>query len=178
MNLIVAVDENWGIGYKNELLCHIKEDLKRFKKFTSGNVVVMGRKTWGSLPTKPLPNRTNIVITNSVEDMQINNGVIYTKLDLFKRAINDIGKKFNVFVIGGSQIYKELLPYCDYVLLTKIHKSFSDADAYFPNIDALLNWKLIETSNTKKEEDIEYHFCFYKNKEKENGRRDKNGEEI
>ena len=86
ISAIVAVDENYGIGYNNKLLCNLAEDLKHFKNLTTNNIVVMGRKTWDSLPKKPLPNRTNIVITNSVKDngIVLNNGVIFATLDLFK----------------------------------------------------------------------------------------------
>ena len=164
ISAIVAVDENFGIGYKGELLCRIKNDLDRFKKLTTGSVVVMGRKTWDSLPTKPLPNRTNVVITNNVDGMQIKNGVIYTTLDLFENCITEIGNEYDVFVIGGGQIYKKLLPYCSHVHLTKVHKTFENVDTYFPNInndewDITLDGDIIHTKNG-----IDYQFYVYQRK--------------
>ena len=82
ISAIVAIDENYGIGYNNELLCSIKEDLERFKKLTTNNVVVMGRKTWDSLPKKPLPNRTNVVVTNNVKNFFLKeDGTIYISLN-------------------------------------------------------------------------------------------------
>ena len=82
ISAIAAVDENLGIGYKNELLCNIKEDLKRFKELTTDNIVIMGSKTWESLPTKPLPNRVNIVVTNKVDSFSVSNGVMYIRLKI------------------------------------------------------------------------------------------------
>ena len=164
ISAIVAVDENYGIGYKGNLLCRIRSDLDRFRRLTTGNIVVMGRKTWDSLPTKPLPNRTNIVITNNVDEFELKNGVIFTTLDLLKETICEIGEIYDVFVIGGSQIYKELLPYCKILHLTKIHKSFEEIDAYFPKIEEDENWKaeiigdIFSTDNG-----TEYQFCVYEN---------------
>lgn len=165
ISAVVAVDENYGIGYKGELLCHIKEDLRRFKNITTDGVVVMGRNTWDSLSNEPLPNRTNVVITSHVDGMQIKNGVIYTTLDLFKNCITDIGNEYDVFVIGGGQIYKELLPYCSHIHLTKIHKEFENVDTYFPNIEedewyVALEGDVIHTKNN-----IDYQFYVYRRKE-------------
>lgn len=160
ISAIVAVDENYGIGYKNELLCHIKEDLKNFKKLTTNNMVVMGKKTWDSLPNKPLPNRINVVVTNSVDTISLIDGVIYVKLDTLKRYLED-WEDHNIFVIGGGQIYKELLPYCDYVHLTKIHKSFENVDTYFPELKES-EWALLDEEPIQKQDDIKYQFCIYK----------------
>lgn len=162
ISAIVAADKNWGIGYKNKLLCPIKEDLKNFKRLTTNNVVVMGRKTWDSLPIKPLPNRSNIVVTSSVEKMEVTeDNVILVTLDLLKKCIDEIGESHNVFVIGGGQIYKELLPCCDYVFLTRIHKSFENVDTYFPELKEN-EWKLVEKTSIKTQNDIKYQFCIYK----------------
>lgn len=160
ISAIVAVDENYGIGYKNELLCHINEDLKNFKKLTTNNMVVMGKKTWDSLPKKPLPNRINVVVTNSVDTISLIDGVIYVKLDVLKRYLGD-WEDHNIFVIGGGQIYKELLPYCNYVHLTRIHKAFENVDTYFPELKES-EWTLLEEEPIKKQDDIKYQFCIYK----------------
>lgn len=162
ISAIVAVDENYGIGYNNKLLCNLAEDLKHFKNLTTNNIVVMGRKTWDSLPKKPLPNRTNIVITSSVKDYEItNSGVIFITMDLFKKSIKKTNEKYNIFVIGGSQIYKELIPYCDYIHLTRIHKSFENVDTYFPELKEN-EWKLLDVEPTITQGDIEYQFEIYK----------------
>ena len=165
ISAIVAVDKNYGIGYQGKLLCPIKEDLKRFKQITTGSVVVMGRKTWDSLLNEPLPNRTNVVVTSNVDGMQMKNGVIYTTLELLEKCIVDISNKHDVFIIGGGQIYKELLPYCTHVHLTKIHKKFENVDTYFPNIKNDDNWELTLESDIITANKINYQFLIYKRKE-------------
>ena len=133
ISAIVAVDNNWGIGFNGDLLEHIPEDLKYFKELTSGEhkTVVMGRKTWDSLPKKPLPNRTNIVITNNTniegqaEFMDLTDAMLY-----FIYNKND-----DIFIIGGGKIYEELLPMCNRVYVTKIFKDHDQVDTYFPNLD-------------------------------------------
>ena len=165
ISAIVAVDNNFGIGSNGDLLCSIKEDLAHFKKITTNNIVIMGRKTWDSLPKKPLPNRINIVITNSFEgDYFIFNSVVYAKLDFIKRVIKRIKEDNDIFVIGGGQIYKELLPYCEYIHLTKIHKSFDNVDTYFPNIDKDENWEVYGNDIVRNDNGVDYQFCIYKNK--------------
>ena len=167
ISAIAAIDENYGIGYKNELLCHIKEDLKHFRELTNNSIIVMGRKTWESLPTKPLPNRINVVITNSVESTKITEYkdksafTVFMNLNRAKNALNILGKTYNIFIIGGGLTYKELLPFCDYVYLTRIHKSFENIDTYFPKLNND-EWEVLEADGLKKQEDIEYHFETYK----------------
>lgn len=162
ISAIAAVDSNYGIGYKGELLFNIKEDLKQFKELTSNNIVIMGRKTWDSLPNKPLPNRTNIVITRKTDNIgDANNNVFYLDLDNAKDFLSNKDRKNdNVFIIGGGQIYKELLPYCDRIYLTRMYKSF-EADTYFPDINIDNDWKLAEASEVKEIDNIKYQFCTY-----------------
>ena len=122
ISAIVAVDENWGIGSNNELLESIPEDLRRFKKLTDENTVVMGRKTWDSLPVKPLPNRFNIVVSRQEQQYEPNSFTWVTTLEkCIQTMLNDDIDEY--FIIGGGQIYKELLPFCDRVYVTKIFKS-------------------------------------------------------
>ena len=128
ISAIVAVDNNWGIGYNGDLLASIPDDLKHFRQLTSGNMVVMGRKTWDSLPKKPLPNRANIVISNQGNTI-LHKDAMRMSLDDLLLVINDI--QFDVFIIGGGEIYKQLLPYCDRVYVTKILKDFENVDTYF-----------------------------------------------
>lgn len=158
ISAIVAVDNNWGIGYNGDLLEKIPEDLKYFKELTTGNVVVMGRKTWDSLPKKPLPDRQHIVITNTYQPSTKN--VIFVPLNQAK-LIMRVQKNVEFFVIGGGQIYKELLPYCEKVYLTKIHKSFDNVDTYFPNLDKLDDWYFKCSHGVKTYKDFSYEFVEY-----------------
>lgn len=159
ISAIVAVDNNWGIGYNGNLLEHIPEDLKYFKKLTSGYAVVMGRKTWDSLPKKPLPNRFNVVITSQERHFEE-----MTAFIPFSEAVSRLKhspKEDDWFIIGGGQIYKELLPYCDKVYITKIFKNHDNIDTYFPNLDNMKEWTLSSLSEIHKYNDIEYQFQIY-----------------
>ena len=160
ISAIVAVDENFGIGFNGGLLEHIPEDLKHFKELTSGHNVVMGRKTWDSLPKKPLPNRHNLVITKDPSIYELTNEVwFYTLRQIEVLMLKN--KNVNYFVIGGGQIYEKLLPICDKVYLTKIMVSHENVDTYFPNIELMDNWKCIEQSEIKQYNDISYQFKTY-----------------
>lgn len=166
---VVAVDNNWGIGSNNELLAHIPEDLKNFKKLTENNIIIMGRKTYDSLPNRPLPNRTNVVISSKTSLLK-DKGTIFCSMDFIKNFL-EMGqtcynKDVDYFVIGGGSIYKELLPYCEKVYLTKIHHSYENVDTYFPNIDDMPEWELTMSSDVRKYNDIEYQFCIYKREDK------------
>ena len=160
ISAIVAVDKNFGIGFNGDLLEHIPEDLKHFKELTSGHNVVMGRKTWDSLPKKPLPNRHNLVITKDPSIYELTNEVwFYTLRQIEVLMLKN--KNVNYFVIGGGQIYEKLLPICDKVYLTKIMVSHENVDTYFPNIELMDNWKCIEQSEIKQYNDISYQFKTY-----------------
>ena len=158
ISAIVAVDNNWGIGYNGDLLEKIPEDMKYFKELTTNNVVVMGRKTWDSLPKNPLPDRTNIIISNK-GNLLLENGAIRLSLDDLLLGITDF--EDDVFVIGGGQIYKELLPYCEKVYLTRIHKSLDNVDTYFPNLDKLDDWCFKCSHGVKTYKDFTYEFMEY-----------------
>lgn len=139
MNLIVAVDNNWGIGYKGDLLARVSMDLKNFRKVTSGKTVVYGSNTLATFPGgKVLPNRTNIVL-NWDPDYAPEGAIVVHSLDeLFEEL-----KKYNeddVFVIGGASVYNQLLPYCKNAYITKFLHSF-ESDAKIPNLDELPEWK-------------------------------------
>ena len=154
ISAIVAANNDWGIGFNGDLLEHIPEDLKYFKELTTGNVVVMGRKTWDSLPKKPLPNRTHMVITN--------NSNVDFSFSLDKVIHQMIQRKdLNFFVIGGGQIYKELLPYCDRVYVTKINKCHENVDTYFPNLDESDEWAPAACSPIYNYKDLTYQFWQY-----------------
>ena len=130
ISIIVAIAENYAIGKNNDLLWHIPEDLKRFKKLTTGHTVIMGKKTYESLPRKPLPNRLNIVISDNPDD--------HFDQCLMAYSIEDVMKKINPFdenfIIGGASIYSQFLPLADRLYITWIHRSF-EGDVFFPVID-------------------------------------------
>ena len=139
MNLIVAVDENWGIGKDNKLLTHISGDLKRFQSLTTGKVVIMGRSTLESLPDgKPLPNRCNIVLTTD-KNYKVEGAIVINAIDnAFITLINCMNPS-DVFVIGGESIYRQLLKYCDTAYVTKIKKKY-DADRFMVNLQEHPDW--------------------------------------
>jgi len=162
MKAIVAVDLNWGIGYKGNLLQRIPEDMKFFKKTTIGKVVVMGRKTYESLPGKePLKDRVNIVLSEKGKFNDSRIKVCRSLDELFCEL-----KKYNdddVFVIGGEAVYSLLLPYCSEAYITKIENTYK-ADTYFRNLDEDESWELTFESESKVYNDIQYRFTKYKNK--------------
>ena len=158
ISAIVAVDNNWGIGFNGDLLEHIPEDLKMFKQLTTGHTVIMGRKTWNSLPKAPLPNRTNIVIS-SAAPLIMSDTVLRLQMQDVLRYLKYT--KDDVFIIGGGQIYKELLPFCDRIYVTKIFKDHDNVDTYFPNLDALADWAPAACGPIQEYKDLTYQFWQY-----------------
>jgi dihydrofolate reductase len=130
ISIIVAVSDDWGIGLDNRLLWNIPGDMKRFKTLTTGNTVVMGKKTWESLPLRPLPRRKNVVITDIPSD-HFENAV---KVLSIQDALSECSGDEEVFIIGGGSIYRQFLPHADRLYITHVHKS-TPADTYFPAID-------------------------------------------
>lgn len=137
ISAIVAVDNDWGIGFNGELLESIPNDLKRFKELTTGHVVVMGRKTWDSLPNRPLPNRNNFIISKEKPLILECKAIRFEMEDAIKYIQST---KEDVFIIGGGSVYEQLLFLCDRVYVTKIFKSHKNVDTYFPNLDKMNNW--------------------------------------
>ena len=127
IHVIWAQDNNGGIGKNNSLPWHISEDLINFKKITSNNTIIMGRKTWDSLPIKPLPNRRNIVLTSN----DINNIETYSTIDSCLKNLKDDGI-IDIFVIGGEQIYNSFYDYADILHITFIDQIVNGIDTYFP----------------------------------------------
>lgn len=160
ISAIVAVDNNWGIGFNGELLERIPEDLKYFKQLTINNIVVMGRKTWDSLPKKPLPNRLNMVISHSPKEVL---GDLSIRIDLTEAKIRlaMAHPDESWFIIGGGQIYKELLPFCDRVYVTKICKDHKNVDTYFPNLDESKEWIGAAESEVLQYNKLSYQFWRY-----------------
>ncbi len=159
MNLIVAVDENWAIGYKNELLVRIPNDHKMFRQMTTGKVVVLGRKTLETFPQgMPLPNRTNIILSKS-EDYKVKDAIVVHSVEELLEEL----KKYNsedVYIIGGESIYRQMLPYCDTAHVTKIDHAY-EADTYFPNLDEDADWTITADSDEQIYFDLTYHFIKY-----------------
>ena len=168
ISAIVAVDNNWGIGYNGDLLEHIPEDLKYFKELTTGHVVVMGSKTWDSLPKKPLKDRLNVVISSKprevLGDMSIRIGMeeLMTRIIYMQRdALINPDEEEEWFIIGGGSIYQQLLPFCDRVYVTKILKDHKNVDTYFPNLDKDPEWEIDTCTDLRTSGDINYAFLTY-----------------
>lgn len=139
---IVSVDEEYGIGKDGKLLAFHSEDMNFFKTMTTGNIVVMGRKTWDSLPKKPLPNRTNIIITSYPEKSE-NIDATFTTMEDFLDNLEYLNTgKEDIYIIGGASIYKQLLPYCERIYMTLIPEKNNNADTFFPIIDMDNEWKI------------------------------------
>ena len=159
MNLIAAVDQNWAIGNKNQLLVKIPADQKFFRETTTGKVVVMGRKTLESFPNGlPLKNRTNIVLTRD-KSYQVKDAVVLHSLEELREELKKYPSE-DIYVIGGETIYRQLLDDCDVAHITKIEFAY-DADAYFPNLDELPEWKITADSEEQTYFDLEYYFYKY-----------------
>ena len=159
MNLIAAVDNKWGIGYKNKLLISIPDDMKCFKEITMGKVCVMGRKTLESLPGgRPLSGRVNIVLTSDTtykkSDVIVVNSVEAALEKLKEYDTND------VFIIGGESIYEQFMPYIDTAYITYIDYAYQ-ADKHLTNLDKLSQWKLVKESEEQTYFDVEYYYRKY-----------------
>ena len=159
MNLIAAVDKNWAIGYKNELLVCIPEDQKWFRETTTGKAVIMGRKTLESFPNKsPLKNRLNVVITSDM-NYSVPGAVVVHSIDEAVEAVRNYADD-DVYVIGGESIYRQMLPLCSTAHITKVDYAYQ-ADAHFPDLDKEEGWKITETSDERTYFDIIYEFVKY-----------------
>lgn len=162
MNLVVAVDKNWAIGNRGQLLVRIPDDMKNFRSLTEGHVVILGRKTLATFPGgRPLKNRVNIVMTKKgIENHPdaVTAGSVGEVLDLVKQY-----KSEDVYVIGGTSVYEQLLPYTDTAYVTYIDYGY-DADAYFPNLDRSDEWELTGESEEQTYFDVEYYFRKYERK--------------
>lgn len=135
-SIIVAIAENFAIGKNNDLIYYISDDLKRFKKITTGHNIIMGRNTFKSLPKGPLPHRKNIVITDNPEDCSLPEKYPdrdCIMVDSIPKAIDQCNQNEENFIIGGESIYKQFLPYADKLYITLIHEK-PDADIFFPKI--------------------------------------------
>ena len=141
ISIVVAIAENGAIGYKNDLLWHLPADLKRFKEMTTGHSIIMGSRTFRSLPKGALPNRRNIVLSRTQQDFPGAEWAASPEV-----ALELVGEEAEAFVIGGAQVYEQMLPYTDKIYLTRVHADSPEADTFFPELD-MSEW--VELSRTE-----------------------------
>ncbi|MBQ9303606.1 dihydrofolate reductase [Butyrivibrio sp.] len=162
MKAIVAVDSNWAIGHKGKLLVSIPADQKNFRKLTTGNTIVYGRKTLETFPQQVvLPNRRNIILSTR-EDYTVKNAEVAHSKEELLELVKDVDTD-SVFIIGGSSVYNEFIDECDTAIVTFIDKEYQ-ADSYFPNLDKDPNWELADESDEQVYFDITYTYRTYKRK--------------
>ncbi len=165
MNLIVAVDKNWAIGFDNKLLISIPEDMRFFRDETMNKVVIMGRNTLETFPGgRPLKNRVNIVITSRT-NYTVNDALVVHSVKEALEAVKDYNTE-DVYVIGGASIYEQMIDYCEVAHVTKIDYAYQ-ADTYFPNLDERKEWVITGESEERTYYDIEYAFYKYEKKKKD-----------
>lgn len=164
MNFIVAVDNHWAIGNKDKLLVSIPNDMKHFREETTGKVIVLGRKTLETFPQGlPLKNRINIVLSKNPK-YSIKDAIVVHSIE----ELLDELKKYNdddIYVVGGESVYRQMLPYCNVVHVTKIDHEY-EADRYFPNLDKDDEWEITADSEEQTYFDIAYEFLKYERKSK------------
>ncbi len=159
MNMIVAVDEHWGIGNKNELLIRIPADMKLFREETTGKVVVLGRKTLETFPGGlPLKNRKNIILS-SKKDFQVKDAQVVHSLEELLEELKNYEEE-EIYIIGGESVYRMMLDYCKKIHVTKIDRTY-EADAFFPNLDEKKEWKITVESEEQSYFDTTYRFVQY-----------------
>lgn len=162
LDSIVAVDENWGIGKDGELLQRISADMKFFREKTTGNVLILGRKTLESFPNqKPLPNRTHIVLTKN-RDYAAEGVILCHDIAELPALLAPYADK-EIFVAGGGEVYRQLLPFCRRAYVTKIYHTYP-ADTTFPNLDANPDWELSEKGEIQEEKGVRFSFDTYEKK--------------
>lgn len=159
MELVVAVDRNWAIGRRGELLYRIPADLKHFKALTLGHPVILGRKTLETFPGgRPLPGRANLILSRN-PDFTVEGATVYPDLDALIAAAPE-----DAFVIGGESVYRALLDRCGTAHVTKIDSAAPAADAFFPDLDADPEWEAVETSEVLEHEGLPFRYVTYRRK--------------
>ena len=162
MNLVVAVDNNWAIGYQNKLLVKIPADQKFFRNETIHKAVIMGRKTLESFPGgRPLADRLNVVITSD-PDYKVMDAAVVNSIEKALEVVKDY-KTEDIYIIGGESIYRQMLRLCDTAHVTKIDYNYN-ADAYFPNLDEMEDWHITGESEEHTYHDLVYTFYRYERK--------------
>lgn len=155
ISIIVAIAENYAIGKKGDLLCHMPADLKHFKDITSGKTVMMGERTFFSLPKHPLPNRRNIVLTDVAGKTFDGAEAVYSLDEMCAKVQGEE----EAFVIGGGMVYRQMMPLADKLYITHIHHSWEDADTFFPEIKES-EWKLLNAERHFADEKNPYDYTF------------------
>ena len=155
LSIIVAQADNRAIGKNNDLLWHLSGDLKRFKALTMGHPVVMGRRTWESLPKRPLPGRRNIVLTQNPDFVAEGAEVVHSVNGLFA-ALKDCDDE--VFIMGGAAIYELLLPFTNRLYVTHVYRDF-DGDVFFPVID-MSEFNLVKLSEPMFDEESGLDYAY------------------
>lgn len=156
ISIIVAISQENAIGKNGQLLCHLPSDLQHFKQITSGKTVVMGERTFFSLPKHPLPNRKNIVLTDVPNKTFEGAQSVYSIeeiVDLFSKTDEEI------FIIGGGMVYRQMMPFADKLYITHIHHSWQDADTFFPEIDSN-TWTLTQNETMPADDKNPYDYSF------------------
>lgn len=157
--MIASADRNWGIGKNNGLLVQIPRDMQQFRERTMGAVVIMGRHTLESLPGGlPLQGRECVVLTTK-RDYKVKNAVILHSIEQLQAYIGE--REQEIYVMGGADIYRQLLPFCDSAYITRIHHVY-EADAFFPALDEDEEWELVQESDEQTYFNLEYTFQTYK----------------
>lgn len=160
MRLISAVDRHWAIGNQGKLLVSIPQDQKRFRDQTIGGAIIMGRKTFESLPgQQPLYGRMNVILTNN-KDYKVKNAVICHSVEEALEAVKDVPEN-QVSVIGGESIYRQFLPYCTEADVTWIDFTYS-ADTFLPKLEETDGWKLVSESDEQTYFDLCYTYRLYR----------------
>ena len=154
ISIIVAIADNYAIGKDNQLLWHLPEDLKRFKRITEGHNIIMGKKTFYSLPKRPLPGRNSIVITDIAGEKIEGCQMAYSIED----AINQCDVERENFIIGGGSVYKQFFTIAQKMYITWVHQPF-EADTFFPEIDSN-TWEVIDKESHKADEKNKYDYTF------------------
>lgn len=159
MNLIVAVDENWGIGLADDLQFRIREDLRHFRALTLGKTVVLGRKTLQTFPNgRPLKDRQNFILSTR-PGYEVPGAEVFASVDALVARCRQLDSE-SIFVIGGASVYQALIGSCDRAYVTKVRAS-RPADRYFPDLDRLPDWRLVESSAVQTENDLQFQFLVY-----------------
>ena len=162
MNAILSAAQDWGIGKDNQLLFHLSGDMKRFRALTMGGTVIMGRRTLDSLPGgKPLPNRRNIVVTHDEQFTREGAEIVHCVNEALALVDPDAD---DVWVMGGGSVYASLLSQCKNVFLTRVDATVEGADTFFPNLNKLSNWVIVDKSEPMEDNGISYQFIQYQNK--------------
>lgn len=161
MNIILAADRKWAIGKDNDLLIHLPGDLKYFKKMTTGKTVIMGRKTLESLPGgKPLPNRRNIILTRS-KDFEVPGAEVFHSIEDVLQLIKSGNLESDeTFIIGGAEIYKQMMPHCDKFYITKIDAELP-ADRYFVDLDQVEDLEITWRAPAEEYQGTKYQYVLY-----------------